>query len=32
VVFTGRDAMVLSDSDNDIEKLMKELIENHTIG
>jgi electron transfer flavoprotein beta subunit len=32
VVSTGRDAMVLSDSDNDIEKLMKELIENHTIG
>ncbi len=32
VVFTGRDSRILSDSDNDIEGLMKEMIENHTIG
>lgn len=32
VVFTGRDSMVLSTSDNDIEKLMKDLIASHTIG
>jgi electron transfer flavoprotein beta subunit len=32
VVFTGRDTMVLTQNDNDIEMLMKELITNHTIG
>jgi electron transfer flavoprotein beta subunit len=32
VVFAGREAVELSGSDVDIEKLMKELIENHTIG
>jgi electron transfer flavoprotein beta subunit len=32
VVFTRRDSKVLSVSDADIEELMKELIDNHTIG
>jgi electron transfer flavoprotein beta subunit len=32
VVFTGRDSMELTTSDSDIEKLMKDLIANHTIG
>ncbi|TVR71286.1 MAG: electron transfer flavoprotein beta subunit/FixA family protein [Marinilabiliales bacterium] len=32
VVFTGRDSKVLSGSENDIEALMKELIDSHTIG
>jgi electron transfer flavoprotein beta subunit len=32
VVFTRRDSRALAGVDNDIEGLMKELIENHTIG
>ena len=32
VVLQSKDAKVFSDSDNDVESLMKELIENHTIG
>jgi len=32
VVFKAKEAMVLSDSDADINELMKGLIENHTIG
>lgn len=32
VVFTANEAKVLSDSDNDIEMMIKELIEHHTIG
>ena len=32
VVFTAKEAKILSDSNNDIESLMKELIENHNIG
>ena len=32
VVFTAKEAKVMSDSETDIEDLMKELIENHTIG
>ncbi|MFP4365603.1 MAG: electron transfer flavoprotein subunit beta/FixA family protein [bacterium] len=32
VVFTSRDSRMLTSSDNDIEELMKELIDNHTIG
>jgi electron transfer flavoprotein beta subunit len=32
VVFTAKEARVLSDSDTEVESLMKELIENHTIG
>ncbi len=32
VVFTAKEAKVLSDSDPDIDGLMKELIDNHTIG
>ncbi len=32
VVFTGRDSKVISGSENDIEALMKELIDSHTIG
>lgn len=32
VVFINRDSKMLSASDSDIEALMKELIENHTIG
>jgi len=32
VVFTAKEAKIFSGSDTDIEELMKELIENHTIG
>jgi electron transfer flavoprotein beta subunit len=32
VVFTTKEAKVLNESDNDIEELMKELIDNHNIG
>lgn len=32
IVFQAKDSKVLSSSDNDIEELMKELLENHTIG
>jgi len=32
VVFTAKEAKVLADSDSEVENLMKELIENHTIG
>lgn len=32
VVFTAKEAKVLNDSDTEVETLMKELIENHTIG
>jgi electron transfer flavoprotein beta subunit len=32
VVFTAKESKVLTNSDNDIENLMIELIENHTIG
>lgn len=32
VVFTAKEAKVLNESDNDIEELMKELIDNHNIG
>ncbi len=32
VVFTAKEAKILSGSDTDMEELMKELIENHTIG
>ena len=32
VVFAAKDAKTLTDSDTDIEDLMKSLIENHTIG
>lgn len=32
VVFTGRESKVLTSDDNSIEGLMKELIDNHTLG
>lgn len=32
VVFTAKDSKILTDSDQEIEDLVKELIENHTIG
>ena len=32
VVFKTKESKILSTSDNEIESLMKELIENHTIG
>ncbi|MDA3780587.1 MAG: electron transfer flavoprotein subunit beta/FixA family protein [Bacteroidales bacterium] len=32
IVFTTKESKILSDGDNDIDNLMKELIENHTIG
>ena len=32
VVFTAKEAKVMGDTDPEIDKLMKELIENHTIG
>ena len=32
VVFTAKEAKVLGDTDAEIDELMKELIENHTIG
>ncbi|MEA3317296.1 MAG: electron transfer flavoprotein subunit beta/FixA family protein [Bacteroidota bacterium] len=32
VVFTAKEAKALTNEDNDIDNLMKELIENHTIG
>lgn len=32
VVFTAKEAKILGDSDKEIDGLMKELIENHTIG
>jgi electron transfer flavoprotein beta subunit len=32
VVFTAKEAKVLSESNTDIDNLMKELIDNHTIG
>ncbi len=32
VVFTAKEAKVFNDSDSEIESLMKELIDNHTIG
>ncbi len=32
VIFTAKEAKILSESDDDIESLMKELIENHNIG
>ncbi len=32
VVFSAKEAKQLTDSDNDIEELIKDLIENHTIG
>lgn len=32
IVFQAKDSKILSAADNDIEELMKELIENHTIG
>ena len=32
VVFTAKESKILTNTDNDIESLMVELIENHTIG
>ena len=32
IVLTSDESKVLSDSDTDIEMMIKELIENHTIG
>jgi len=32
IVFQAKEAKVLSDADNDIDELMKELINNHTLG
>lgn len=32
IVFQAKEAKILSNSDSDIEELMKELIENHTLG
>jgi electron transfer flavoprotein beta subunit len=32
VVFTAKESKIISDNDSDINELMKELIDNHTIG